>query len=77
NDDTFDVIGESDVDLETWSLTIRKLHEMFGFYLKRAYERRQADRDAGLLILASEANNVVANSRCKVIINGDVAPQFE
>ncbi|USL86795.1 hypothetical protein CDGHABPJ_00337 [Pseudomonas phage OMKO1] len=76
-DNPVEVIGESDVDLETWSLTIRKLHEMFGFYLKRAYERRQADRDAGLLILASEANNVVANSRCKVIINGDVAPQFE
>lgn len=65
------VPGES-VDLDEWEHTMKVLHEMFGFYLTRAYTRRADQREQGLMILTNEAVNPIETRRAVVICNGDV-----
>lgn len=65
------VPGE-DVDLGDWEHTMQCLHEMFGFYLMRAYLRRAENREDGLLILKNEAINAIETRRAVVVVNGDV-----
>lgn len=60
------------VDLEDWQHTFKLLHEMFGFYLMRAYLRRIEAREDGELILRNEAINPIETRRAVVIVNGDV-----
>lgn len=61
-----------DVALEDWEHTLKLLHEMFGFYLMRAYLRRAEAREHGILILRNEAINPIDTRRAVVIVNGDV-----
>lgn len=75
-DNPENVIGESDVSIEVWELTLRYLHEMLGFYLNRAYVRRLTEKEAGLLILDADARNPVATRKVHVVLNGDVATPF-
>lgn len=65
------VPGQS-VDLEDWQHTMKLLHEMFGFYLMRAYLRRIEAREDGEIILKNEAINPIETRRAVVIVNGDV-----
>lgn len=65
------VPGQS-VDLEDWQHTMKLLHEMFGFYLMRAYLRRIEAREDGEVILRNEAINPIETRRAVVIVNGDV-----
>lgn len=60
------------VDLDDWEHTLKLLHEMFGFYLMRAYLRRAEYREAGMIILQNDALDPVATRRAIVITNGDV-----
>jgi hypothetical protein len=60
------------VDLDEWEHTIKVLHEMFGFYLTRAYTRRADMREQGVIILTNEATNAIDTRRAVVICNGDV-----
>lgn len=70
-DNPVQVPGQS-VDLEDWEHQLKLLHEMFGFYLMRAYVRRLEYREAGELILKNEAINPINTRRAVVIVNGDV-----
>lgn len=65
------VPGQS-VDLDDWQHTMKLLHEMFGFYLMRAYLRRVEYREDGVVILRNEAINPIETRRAVVIVNGDV-----
>ncbi len=60
------------VDLEDWQHTMKLMHEMFGFYLMRAYLRRAEAREDGELILRNDAINPIETRRAVVIVNGDV-----
>ncbi|ABY63099.1 hypothetical protein ST201phi2-1p271 [Pseudomonas phage 201phi2-1] len=62
----------TDVSLEDWQHTFKLLHEMFGFYLMRAYIRRAEAREDGDLILRNEAINPIETRRAVVTVNGDV-----
>lgn len=60
------------VDLDDWTHTMKCLHELFGFYLMRAYIARVEARESGELILRNEAINPIETRRAVVIVNGDV-----
>lgn len=66
------VVPNVSVDLEEWEHTMKLLHEMFGFYLMRAYVRRADQREQGVMILKNEATNPIATRRAVVTVNGDV-----
>lgn len=66
------VVPNFSVDLEEWEHTMKLLHEMFGFYLMRAYVRRADMREQGVMILKNEATNPIATRRAIVTVNGDV-----
>lgn len=66
------VVPNESVDLEDWEHTMKLMHEMFGFYLMRAYLRRVEYRETGVLILKNEAINPIDTRRAVVIVNGDV-----
>jgi hypothetical protein len=71
-----DVVGQS-VDLDEWAHTMRMLHEMLGSYLLRAYLRRAEDRQNQVLVLRSDARSPVENRRVIVILNGDLAQEWQ
>lgn len=60
------------VDLEDWQHTMKLMHEMFGFYLMRAYLRRAEARESGEVILRNEAINPIETRRAVVTVNADV-----
>lgn len=60
------------VDLDEWEHTLKVLHQLFGFYLTRAYTRRADQREFGLMILTNEATNAINTRRAVVVCNGDV-----
>lgn len=66
------VVPNISVDLEEWEHTMKLLHEMFGFYLMRAYVRRADMREQGVMILKNEATNPIATRKAVVTVNGDV-----
>lgn len=66
------VVPDMSVDLEEWEHTMKLLHEMFGFYLMRAYVRRADMREQGVMILKNEATNPIATRKAVVTVNGDV-----
>lgn len=70
-DNPQNVPGE-DVSLDDWEHTMKVLHQMFGFYLSRAYVRRADYREQGLIILVNEAVNPIDTRRAVVVCNGDV-----
>lgn len=61
-----------DASIDEWEHTMKVLHEMFGFYLTRAYTRRADQREQGLMILTNEAVNPIDTRRAVVVCNGDV-----
>lgn len=63
---------DQSVDLEDWQHTMKLMHEMFGFYLMRAYLRRIEAREDGELILRNEAISPIETRRAVVVVNGDV-----
>lgn len=66
------VVPNVSVDLDEWEHCMKIMHEMFGFYLMRAYLRRVDAREQGVLILKNEAVNPIDTRRAVVITNGDV-----
>lgn len=66
------VVPNVSVDLDDWEHSMKLLHEMFGFYLGRAYARRADWREQGVMILKNEAINPIATRRAVVVVNGDV-----
>lgn len=65
-------VANSGVDIDEWEHTLKILHEMFGFYLARAYTRRADAREQGQMILTNDATNPIDTRRAVVICNGDV-----
>lgn len=66
------IVPDVSVDVDEWEHTIKVLHEMFGFYLSRAYQRRADAREQGAMILTNEATNPIDTRRAVVVVNGDV-----
>lgn len=66
------VANGEDVGIDDWEHALKLLHEMFGFYLGRAYQRRADAREQGEMILKNEAVNPIDTRRAVVIVNGDV-----
>lgn len=66
------VVAGEDVSIDDWEHTLKLLHEMFGFYLGRAYQRRADSREQGEMILKNEAVNPIDTRRAVVTVNGDV-----
>jgi hypothetical protein len=71
-DNPQEVLAE-DVGLPEWEVAIQMLHEMFGFYLARAHQRRADDKQDGVVVLGSEATNAIEERRVRIVLNGDVA----
>lgn len=65
-------VSGTGVDIDEWEHTLKILHEMFGFYLTRAYTRRADAREQGQMILTNDAVNPIDTRRAVVICNGDV-----
>lgn len=66
-----DVIGES-VSLEEWSQAMLGLHQLFGAYLLRAYQRRIDAIKRKQIVLSSVGQNPVETRTVSVMVNGEV-----